>query len=147
MSGLLSPDTGYFRLFSLFSSWRASARLHLKKKKFLEIFSVAGACSFHGANFCHNDKEAAVNTVVFTRFLRKLGRKSARQNRWEFEYHQPWIRFTHSEHFFLSPRGCKKTQVFLQPLCLLQIDFYKVRFSLIVPLWEPLCPLCMRALR
>ena len=62
MSGLLSPDTGYFRLFSLFSSWRASARLHLKKKKFLEIFSVAGACSFHGANFCHNDKEAAVNT-------------------------------------------------------------------------------------
>jgi len=62
MSGLLSPDTGYFRLFSLFSFWRASARLHLKKKKFLENFSVAGACSFHGADFCHNDKEAAVNT-------------------------------------------------------------------------------------
>ena len=62
MSGLLSPDTGYFRLFSLFSSWRASARLRLKKKKFLENFSVAGACSFHGAYFCHNDKEAAVNT-------------------------------------------------------------------------------------
>ena len=60
--GLLSPDIGYFRLFSLFSSWRASARLHLKKKKFLENFSVAGACSFHGADFCHNDKEAAVNT-------------------------------------------------------------------------------------
>ncbi len=51
-----------FRLFSLFSFWRASARLHLKKKKFLENFSVAGACSFHGADFCHNDKEAAVNT-------------------------------------------------------------------------------------
>ena len=62
MSGLLSPDTGYFRLFSLFSFWRASARLHLKKKKLLENFSVAGACSFHGADFCHNDKEAAVNT-------------------------------------------------------------------------------------
>ena len=62
MSGLLSPDTGYFRLFSLFSSLRASARLCLKKKKFLENFSVAGACSFHGADFCHNDKEAAVNT-------------------------------------------------------------------------------------
>ena len=60
--GHLSPDTGYFRLFSLFSSWRASARLRLKKKKFLENFSVAGACSFHGADFCHNDKEAAVNT-------------------------------------------------------------------------------------
>ena len=58
----LSPDIGYFRLFSLFSSWRASARLRLKKKKFLENFSVAGACSFHGADFCHNDKEAAVNT-------------------------------------------------------------------------------------
>ena len=38
------------------------SRLHLKKKKFLENFSVAGACSFHGADFCHNDKEAAVNT-------------------------------------------------------------------------------------
>ena len=62
MSELLPPDTGYFRLFSLFSFWRASARLHLKKKKFLENFSVAGACSFHGADFCHNDKEAAVNT-------------------------------------------------------------------------------------
>ena len=62
MSGLLSPDTGYFRLFSLFSFWRASARLRLKKKKFLENFSVSGACSFHGADFCHNDKEAAVNT-------------------------------------------------------------------------------------
>ena len=62
MSGLLSRDTGYFRLFSLFSFWRASARLHLKKKKFLENFSVAGACSFHEADFCHNDKEAAVNT-------------------------------------------------------------------------------------
>ena len=23
---------------------------------------MAGACSFHGADFCHNDKEAAVNT-------------------------------------------------------------------------------------
>ena len=62
MSGLLSPDTGYFRLFSLFSFWRASARLHLKKKKFLENFSVSGAGSFYGADFCHNDKEAAVNT-------------------------------------------------------------------------------------
>ena len=62
MSGLLSPDTGYFRLFSLFSFWRASARLHLKKKKSLENFSVSGAGSFYGADFCHNDKEAAVNT-------------------------------------------------------------------------------------
>ena len=51
-----------FRLFSLFSFWRASARLRLKKKKFLENFSVSGAGSFYGADFCHNDKEAAVNT-------------------------------------------------------------------------------------
>ena len=58
----LSPATGCFRLFSLFSSWRASARLRLKKKKFLENFSVSGAGSFYGADFCHNDKEAAVNT-------------------------------------------------------------------------------------
>ena len=58
----LSPDTGYFRLFSLSSSWRASALLRLKKKKFLENFSVAGASSFHGADFCYDDKEAAVNT-------------------------------------------------------------------------------------
>ena len=78
MSGLLSPDTGYFRLFSLFSFWRASARLRLKKKKSLENFSVSGAGSFYGADFCHSDKEAAVNTVVFARLLRKSGRKSAR---------------------------------------------------------------------
>ena len=79
--GLLSPDIGYFRLFSLFSSWRASARLHLKKKKSLENFSAAGASSLHGTDFRHNDKGTAVNTVVFTRFLRKSGRKSVRQNR------------------------------------------------------------------
>ena len=49
---------------------------------------------------------------------------------------------------FSYPQGAvKKLAFFLQPLCLLQIDFYKFRFSLIVPLWEPLCPLCMRALR
>ena len=54
--------TARHRLFSVISFWRASARLHLKKKKFLENFSVAGACSFHGADFCHNDKEVAVNT-------------------------------------------------------------------------------------
>ena len=75
MSGLLSPDTGYFRLFSLFSSWRASARLHLKKKKFLENFSVAGASSFHGADFCHNDKEAAVNTQRIYKAFAKVRAK------------------------------------------------------------------------
>ena len=68
-------------LFSLFSLSRASARLRLKKKKFLENLSAAGACSFHGTDFRHNDKGTAVNTVVFTRFLRKSGRKSVRQNR------------------------------------------------------------------
>ena len=78
---LLSPDAGSFRGFSLFSPCRASARLHLKKKKSLENFSAAGARSFYGTDFRHNDKGTAVNTVVFTRFLRKSGRKSVRQNR------------------------------------------------------------------
>jgi len=75
ISGLLSPDTGYFRLFSLFSFWRASARLRLKKKKSLENFSVAGASSFHGADFCHNDKEAAVNTQRIYKAFAKVRAK------------------------------------------------------------------------
>ena len=75
---LLSPGTGFFRRFSLFSPWRAAAHRRLKKKKSLENFSVAGACSFYSADFWHDDKRAAVNTVVFARFLRKSGRKSSR---------------------------------------------------------------------
>ena len=49
-------------IFSLFVLAGVSPPARLKKKKFLENFSVSGACSFHGADFCHNDKEAAVNT-------------------------------------------------------------------------------------
>ena len=64
-------------IFSLFVLAGVSPPASQKEKKFLENFSVAGACSFHKADFCHNDKEAEVNTVVFTRLLRKLGRKSA----------------------------------------------------------------------
>ena len=65
MTEPLSPDTGCFRLFSLFSSWRASARLRLKKKKFLENFSVAGASSFYGADFCHNDKKSRSEYLTY----------------------------------------------------------------------------------
>ena len=49
-------------IFSLFVLAGVSPPASQKEKKFLENFSVAGACSFHGADFCHNDKEAAVNT-------------------------------------------------------------------------------------
>ena len=63
---LLSPDPGSFQCFFLFSPCRATARLHLKKKKSLENLSVAGVCSFNGTDFGHNDKGTAVNTVVFT---------------------------------------------------------------------------------
>ena len=64
-------------IFSLFVLAGVSPPASQKEKKFLENFSVAGACSFHEEDFCHNDKEAEVNTVVFTGLLRKLGRKSA----------------------------------------------------------------------
>ena len=75
MTEPLSPDTGCFRLFSLFSSWRASARLRLKRKKFPENFSVAGASSFYGADFCHNDKKAAVNTWRICKAFAKVRAK------------------------------------------------------------------------
>ena len=65
MTEPLSPDTGCFRLFSLFSSWRASARLRLKRKKFPENFSVAGASSFYGADFCHNDKKSRSEYLTY----------------------------------------------------------------------------------
>ena len=45
-------------IFSLFVLAGVSPPASQKEKKFLENFSVAGACSFHGADFCHNDKEA-----------------------------------------------------------------------------------------
>ena len=54
------------------------ARPHLKKKKIPRNVSAAGASSFHDTDFRHNDKGTAVNTVVFTRYLRKLRRKSVR---------------------------------------------------------------------
>ena len=49
-------------IFSLFVLAGVSPPASQKEKKFLENFSVAGACNFHEADFCHNDKEAAVNT-------------------------------------------------------------------------------------
>ena len=110
MSGLLSPDTGYFRLFSLFSFWRASARLHLKKKKSLENFSVSGAGSFYGADFCHNDKEAAVNTWrIYKAFakvrakIRPLKPMRVRISSAMDSIHPFWT-------FFPIPKGCKKAE-------------------------------------
>ena len=43
-------------IFSLFVLAGVSPPASQKEKKFLENFSVAGACSFHEADFCHNDK-------------------------------------------------------------------------------------------
>ena len=74
----LSPGTRFFRPFSFF--FLEGRQPDCISKNF-ESFSVTGAGSFYGADFRHNDKETEVNTVVFTRFLRKSGRKSVRQNR------------------------------------------------------------------
>ena len=117
MSGLLSPDTGYFRLFSLFSFWRASARLHLKKKKLLENFSVAGACSFHGADFCHNDKEAAVNTRRIYKAFAKVRAKIRPSKPMRVRISSAMDSIHPFWTFFPIPKGAvKKTCVFLQPL-------------------------------
>ena len=62
-------------LFSLFSLSRASARLRLKKKKSLENLSAAGACSFHGTDFRHNDKGTAVNTLCIYKVSAKVRTK------------------------------------------------------------------------
>ena len=116
MSGLLSPDTGYFRLFSLFSFWRASARLHLKKKKFLENFSVAGACSFHGADFCHNDKEAAVNTRRIYKAFAKVRTKIRPSKPMRVRISSAMGSIRSFWTFFPIPEQAVKNVSFLQPL-------------------------------
>ena len=102
MSGLLSPDTGYFGYFLSFRFGGRQPACTSKRKNSSKISLWRVRAVFTERIFVITTKKPQWILDVFTRLLRKLGQKYARQNRWEFEYHQPWARFAHSEHFFQS---------------------------------------------
>ena len=76
-----TPASASFRLFLLFSPWRASARLRLKNQKSLENPSLAGAKQFCRSEMCPDKERPAENTAVLSRDLTQYGRISVRQNR------------------------------------------------------------------
>ena len=76
-----TPASASFRLFLLFSPWRASARLRLKSQKSLENPSLTGAKQFCRSEMCPDKERPAENTAVLSRDLTQYGRISVRQNR------------------------------------------------------------------